>query len=93
MISSNGYIATVSPAKVSDNVLRQPLLLEKEDASKNHFRTSVGKSCRLDGTKVWLHYMHRDVNKKTTGNINHVPRMVIAAAVLAGAKTDNLLFD
>ena len=47
----------------------------------------------MDGTKVWLHYMHRDVNKKTTGNINHVPRMVIAAAVLAGAKTDNLLFD
>jgi hypothetical protein len=26
--------------KVSDGVLRQPLLLEKEDASKNHFCTS-----------------------------------------------------
>ena len=81
------------PTKVSDDVLKQPLLLEKGGASKNHFGTSVGKSCRSDGTKVWLHYMHRDVNKKTTGNINHVPRMVIAAAVLAGAKTDNLLFD
>ena len=40
LISSNGCIATVPPAKVSDGVLRQPLLLEKRSASKNHFYTN-----------------------------------------------------
>ena len=42
MICSNGCIDTVSPTKISDGVLKQPLLLEKERRlKKNHFFTGV----------------------------------------------------
>jgi len=50
-ISSNGCIAIVPPAKVSDGVLRQPLLLEKGDASKKSFlyQWSLSSTCAAAG--------------------------------------------
>ena len=61
MISSNVFIATVPFAKVSDSVLRQPLLLEKGDVSKIHFRISVsGNEYVLDHHT--LVYIHTDFN-------------------------------
>jgi hypothetical protein len=52
LISSNSCIATVPPAKVSDGMLRQPLLLEKGDASINHLCTSVR---HISVKLIWLY--------------------------------------